>query len=398
MTLVLLALAVALAAVWLANARAWMHVRRLPSLADIAPSVPAEGWPRLSIVVACKDEAGAVEQALSSLLAQDYPDLELVAVDDRSVDETGAILGRLARAHARLRVVHVDQLPASWLGKNHALARGAASCSGKWLLFTDADVLFAPDALRRAIAWASRTQLDHVVVVPEFIAPGFLERSFVSVFGLFFLIDRRVQDLRLAGTRGSIGIGAFNLVRAAAYRAIGGHERLKLEVADDVKLGLILRRSGFRQGCADSGGLVRVRWQTGFVASMRGLLKNFFAGLEFRWRPTLLAVFGLPLLTAGPPALAIAGPTTATRVVAAVATVTGMLLLGAGARRFARGNGLEGLSLPIVGPCLAGVALVSALLTTLRGAVVWRGTRYELRELRAGTVRDEDWPRERTIG
>src|SRR5207237_963084 len=146
------------------------------------------------------------------------------------------------------------------------------------------------------------------------------ERSFVSLFGMFLLIDLRVDDLGRAGSRAHVGIGAFNLVRRDASLSIGGHERLRLEVADDLKLGLVLRRSGVRQGCA------------------------------------------------------------------------------ACARRLAGGRGFEGLLLPFAGVCLALVALTSALSATLRGAVIWRGTRYRLRDLQTGGVRDADWPPDRAPG
>ena len=254
---------------WLRFAFMLRQIAALPNLArDAAAPAPEPavdgGWPRLSVVLAARDEAESIRSAVSSLLAQDYPALEVIAVDDRSRDATGAILDELAAAHPDLEVVHVDALPDGWLGKTNALARGAAESTGELLLFTDADVQFADGALRLAVAWAVRERLGHAVALPHFVAPGLLERSFVSLFGLFFLVHLEANALGRAGSAAHVGVGAFNLVRRDAYEAIGGHTRLRLEVADDVKLGLILRRSGVRQRCADSGGLVRVRWQRGF--------------------------------------------------------------------------------------------------------------------------------------
>jgi glycosyltransferase involved in cell wall biosynthesis len=393
---------VLLAAVLLAWLRfAWIMVRigRLPDLARLSPDLPTgASWPRISVVVACRNEEAGVRQALSSLLAQDYPAYEVVVVDDRSDDATGEILGEIAAEHPALRVVRVDELPAGWLGKTHALQQGAGRASGDWLLFTDADVVFAPDTLRRAIVWARRDGLGHAVALPHFVAPGFLERSFVSLFGLFLLLDLRVDELGRAGSRAHIGVGAFNLVRRDAYQSIGGHERLRLEVADDVKLGLVLRRSGVRQGCADSGGLVRVRWQPGFVASMRGLVKNFFAGLEYRWLTTLRSLLLIPLSTTFPAICLALGPGAGVRLLGAAAFAVPVVLQGASARRLTGGRGTEGLLLPFAGLCLALVALASALSATLRGAVIWRGTRYPLRDLQTGVVRDADWPPERAPG
>jgi len=391
--------------VWLAYARVLRRVGALPELRRLPASLPGGlPWPPLSVVVACRNEEGAVRQALSSLLAQDYPALELIVVDDRSEDATGAILRELAAAHPALRVTRVDALPEGWLGKTHALQRGAAQASGAWLLFTDADVIFSPDALRRAVAWATRDDLGHAVAFPHFIAPGLLERAFVALFGLFFLARLRVDELRRPGTAAHVGMGAFNLVRREHYLAIGGHERLRLEVVDDVALGLILRRSGVRQGCADSGGLVRVRWQRGFVASMRGLLKNLFAGLGYRWSAALLGIVSVPALATFPSlylALSLASGSPVRLVpglVAATAVALPVALLGATARRLAGGRGHEGLLLPLMGLALGLVVLASALGTTLRGAVSWRGTRYALDDLRAGGVRAADWPPDRAPG
>jgi hypothetical protein len=402
--LIALPVLAALAAVWLRFAFKFRRIAALPDLRAVDGQLAGgRSWPTLSVVVACRNEAAGVRQALSSLLAQDYPALEIVAVDDRSDDETGAILRELASAHPALRVTRVDVLPAGWLGKTNAMHQGAAAATGEWILFTDADVLFAPGALRRSIAWVERDGLGHAVAVPHFIAPGFGERAFVALFGLFLLTALRVDELRRPGSRAYIGAGAFNLVRRAAYLAIGGHERLRLEVADDIKLGLILRRSGVRQGCADSGGLVSVRWQPGFVATLRGLLKNFFAGAEYRWAETLRVALGVPLATTFPAAYlvwaAVTGGGGALGVaLAALATGGAFAVHGAAARRFAFGRGHEGLLLPLVGPCLSAVALASALITTRRGAVVWRGTRYPLADLQAAVVRDADWPRDRAPG
>jgi glycosyltransferase involved in cell wall biosynthesis len=375
-------------------------IAALPNLARDAV-LPAAGdaatWPRLSVVLAARDEAESIRRAVSSLLAQDYPSLEVVAVDDRSRDATGAILDELAAAHPALTVVHVDALPDGWLGKTNALARGAAASTGELLLFTDADVLFGDGALRRAVAWAVRDGAGHAVALPHFVAPGLLERSFVSLFGLFLLAHLETNALGRARSAAHIGLGAFNLVRRDAYRAIGGHTRLRMEVADDVKLGLILRRSGVRQRLADSGGLVRVRWQRGFVASMVGLVKNYFAGCEYRWAAALRHALLVPFVTTFPVVCLALSSDPLTRALAAAAVALPVALHGATARRLAGGRGYEGLLLPLGGLCLAAVALASAIVTTVRGAVIWRGTRYPLRDLEAACVRESDWPRDRAV-
>jgi hypothetical protein len=244
---------------------------------------------------------------MGSLLAQDYPALEVVAVDDRSRDGTGEILDRLAARAPALRVVHVAELPEGWLGKNHACHLGFRATRGALVLFTDGDVSFAPGALRAAAAYLLAHRLGHLVALPRLETGGGLERAFVSAFAALIGYLFRVADLRRPGTEAFVGVGAFNLVRREGYLAAGGHERLRLEVADDVKLGLLLRRSGVAQGAADGGGRVRVRWQAGLLASLGGLVKNAFAGLEYRWDLTLGLCALLALLGAGPLA-ALLGP------------------------------------------------------------------------------------------
>ena len=338
-----------------------------------------------------------MEAAIRSLLAQDLPGLEIVAVDDCSTDGTGAILDRLAARAPRLRVVHVAALPPGWLGKTHACATGARRAKGTWLLFTDGDVLFAPGALRRALAAAEARGLGHLAVVPLLVAPGFAERAFVTAFAALLAPLLRVWELPRAGTRAYFGVGAFNLVRRDAYEAAGGHARIALEVVDDVKLGLLLRRSGVPQGVAESDGLVSVRWQHGFLPSVLGLVKNAFAAVEYRPRAALGG--GLAGLAGGllPLALAVAAPSTAARALAAAAVLVSMADHALWARR-GRGSGLEGVLMPVCAALLGAVVLASALLAWRRGAVVWRGTRYPLDALRAGCLRADDLPPAGAVG
>jgi GT2 family glycosyltransferase len=389
-----LALAGWLGVAWLA----WRADRALPDLHDLPPD-PSP--PTVSVVVPCRDEARGVEATIRSLLAQDLPALEVVAVDDRSTDATGAILDRLAATDPRLTVVHVTALPAGWLGKNHALEAGGRRARGQWLLFTDGDVLFRAGALARALGHARALGLGHLAAAPRFIAPGFLERAFVTGFGAFASLAFRVHRLGATGSSAFVGIGAFNLVRRSDWERIGGHSRLRLEVIDDVKLGLVLRRSGVPQGAVSGGELIAVRWQHGFWPSVLGLVKNAFAGTEYRPWLAALAALGLALAGLGPLALGLVSLAQGQWLAAGMAggaLLVGGVIHGGAARRLAGGSGLEGLALPLSSALLAGVLLGSTAAVLWRGGVVWRGTRYPLAELRRGCVRAEDWPRQAAAG
>jgi hypothetical protein len=371
---------------------AWLGARTQRALSPLDRTPPDPAPPSLSVIVPCRDEARGLEPSIRSLLAQDLPDLEVVAVDDRSTDGSGEILDRLAREDRRLVVVHVAALPGGWLGKNHACHAGAGRARGEWLLFTDGDVVFAPGALARALGYARRLGVGHLVAVPRLVGPGLWERAFVTFFAAVGATEFRVFELSRPGTRGYVGVGAFNLVRADAYRSVGGHERLALEVVDDVKLGLLLRRSGVPQAAVRSGGLVAVRWQHGFFPSVLGLVKNAFAATEYRLPVAGTAAAGLAFLGVAPLATALLAPGAAARALGLASLALGAAVHGAVARRTAGASGLEGLLFPACALLLAGVLVGSAATTLLRGAVVWRGTRYPLDRLRAGCLRAADLP------
>jgi hypothetical protein len=370
---------------------------RWPTLREW-PFQSPKRWPRVSVIVPSRNEAEDVERGVRSLLAQDYPDLEIVAINDRSTDPTGPILDRLASEDRRLRVVHVKDLPGGWLGKNNAMRRGAEAASGEWLLFTDGDVLFEPEALRRSVAFAEEFGLGHFVAAPHLLTSGYWERAFVSgAFGLSFALITRIHRLHVAQSRAFIGVGAFGLVRRSAYDAIGGHSRLALEVGDDVKLGLILRRSGVRQGALDSDGLVRVRWQRGLRGCILGLEKNGFAGVEWNAAAGVAAIL-LCFTLAWLPFVALLSTDPLIRAVAALTAGLQLSVAAVSARRVTGGSGLEALVLPIAFTLLCYAMARSMILALWRGGIRWRDTFYRLDDLRRGCVRVFDWPASGAVG
>src|SRR2546425_9263049 len=255
------------------------HRRAIPQPPSARPGIML---PSLSIVVPARDEAASIGRALGSFLAQDYPDLEVIAVDDRSADGTGDVLREVAAREPRLAVLRVDDLPAGWLGKNHALWRGAERARGHWLLFTDADVVFAPGALRRALAYAVDQGLDHLTLAPRLIAHGVFLRAFVAFFGYAFIT---LWGAYLANdpksTRG-VGIGAFNLVRRDAYERIGTMRALSLRPDDDIRLGRRIRGFGFKQRVANGKEMLAVEGYPSLSAALAGLEKSLYASLEYR--------------------------------------------------------------------------------------------------------------------
>lgn len=357
--------------------------RRIPWLVRTSP-LAGDALPSISLIAPALNEQRGIEAAVRSWLALDYPALELIVIDDRSTDETPRILARLAEQDRRLRVRTIATLPPGWLGKNNANACGAAEASGEWLLFTDADVRFTPDVLRRAMALVHSQQLDHLTAAPEATIPGRILGQFPLYFGLlfsFFSHPWAVQDPR---SKAHVGIGAFNLVRASAYRAVGGHERIRLRPDDDLKLGKILKFAGFRQQFAVGRGCVAVEWYSSWREVRDGLMKNLFAGAEYR------------------PWFVVAGSVSHVAVLVAPLLLT---LFGTGAAQWlgVAGLGLQlyqgfvaapsfgtarwgGLLLPLFAVFGGWLMWRSMWLALKRGGIEWRGTFYPLDELRRNVV------------
>ena len=226
--------------------------------------------------------------------------LEIIAVDDRSTDGTGEILDRLAATSDRLQIVHVGQLPRGWLGKNHALAVGAARASGAWLLFTDADVSMTPDTLRRACSYAEAHQLDHLALMPGIDMPGWTLQSFAVTFVTLFCIYFQPWKAVDPRSKRYIGVGAFNLVRRSAYQQAGGHEAIRMRPDDDMMLGKRIKRQGFRQASASGLGLICVPWYGSLREVFLGLEKNAFSGVDYRIATVVAGTAAMLLLNVWP--------------------------------------------------------------------------------------------------
>ncbi len=228
MHLFLLGLAILTLVLWItAVVEVTSGARKLADLDAILP-ISDSAAPRIGVVIPACNEERSIEHALTSLLEQDYPYFEVIAVNDRSTDKTGTILDRMASTEPRLRVMHVQQLPPGWLGKNHALQTGASQASGDILRFTDADVVMESSVLRRAAAYVSTHHIDHLAVAPQAKVRGFLPNAFLGLFGLLFSLYTRPWKARNPDSRAHIGIGAFNMVRASVYWSVGGHARIAM--------------------------------------------------------------------------------------------------------------------------------------------------------------------------
>jgi glycosyltransferase involved in cell wall biosynthesis len=355
--------------------------RRLRFLTDIPP---ASGGPRVSIVAAARNEARGITAAVRSLLCLDYPDLEIVLVNDRSTDETGALLRRLAAEFPRLIVTDITELPDGWLGKNYALHTGAAAARGDLLLFTDADIVFEPSTLRRAVAYMEAERIDHLAAIPDVRVPGVALNAFIAAFGVFFSLYARPWKARDPASRAHIGIGAFNLVRTAAYRAIGGHTRLAMRPDDDMKLGKVLKQRGFRQDAISGRGLIVVEWYATLGELIDGLMKNAFAGVDYSLIKVAGSTAALLLMNVWP-FVAVFVTEGVTRALYAACVLLIVLIFHTSAR-YGGAPMKFVFAYPVAAVLFAYIIWRSAAIAVSRGAITWRGTAYSLAQMRANRL------------
>jgi glycosyltransferase involved in cell wall biosynthesis len=383
----------------------------MPSVADISkPEWDRDpvGNPRVSIIVPARNEEEDIESSLRALLALDYDNYEVIAVDDRSTDRTGEIMKAMAensyspnphpstplrasfsqktREMGRqiLRVIHHRELPAGWLGKTHAMWTATNQATGDWLLFTDADVLFKPDSVRRALAYAEAERADHVVLFPQMIMKRPGEYMMIAFFQTMFVFGHRPWKVADPKTKDHMGVGAFNLIRRSVYESVGTYEALRMEVLDDMKLGKVVKNAGFAQRNVFGADLISIRWAHGARGVVDNLTKNFFAILSFQWWRTLISAFGLAFLNLTP-FLGVWLAHGWARVPYAVALLS-MFLIYLGMSWRSRVPAYY-FALHPVSTVLFVYTLLRSMFHTLRNdGIVWRGTKYPLEELRKGMV------------
>jgi hypothetical protein len=358
-----------------------MRVRlHVPRIEDAMPPPPAT-WPRLSMIVPARDEAQAIGDALRSKLACGYPAVEIVVVDDRSSDGTGEIARRLAAEDRRIAVARIDELPAGWLGKVHALTTGVERATGDWLLFSDADVHVAPGTLERAIMYAEANAVDVVAIMPRMDPVSLpLDACMAATVRMIMLVGRtwRANDDR---SPVGFGVGAFTLVRRSALARTPGLAYLKMEVADDVALGSMIKASGGRCRLFTSREAVHLVFAERLGVLARSLEKGGgILGFSL-WRTLLVAAAWLAVDLAIPVgAIACGGPAAVVGAIHLLALFATHAVLAGHCAAPLRGA----LAWPLGTVLSIAMFVRSGALAWWRGAIVWRATSYSRREIEAG--------------
>lgn len=368
-------------------------LRSLPGVTDLTlvdwDTAPV-GEPSLVVVVPARNEEENIAATLDALLLADYQPMRILAVDDRSTDGTGRIIDAYVAEHSRrqpgrmnepsrMNAIHITELPEGWLGKTFALTVATENSDSEYLLYTDADVLFSPSILRRAMAYAESSKADHLVVMPtpqvKSRAEGMI-LGFLQVLGLWLSRPWRVEDPE--AMRDIAGVGAFNLVRREALRKIGGWTPQRLAVLEDVTLGRRMKAAGLRQRVAFAPGLVLLHWAEGGGGMVRAMTKNFFAAFNFQPLLVLAAVLWIAVFFLAPLAGLAWWPTLAPSLIVLCCIAAMYRVIGESSQIDWRYAWLYPLG---------AVAFLYAMLRSMavvwaRRGVVWRGTHYSLRDLR----------------
>ncbi len=362
-------------------------------LAHLAASPWPTRAPHVDLIVAARNEAATIEPALRSMLAQGglAGPSRVIAINDRSEDDTGGILERLASEYDHLSVIHIDSLPTGWLGKNHALWVGAGEAAGDWLVFTDADVTMAPETIARAVGRAQHQGLQHITAMPTITAHSPWLRIIIVQFAISFLGFFRPWRMD-RDPKCFAGIGAFNLVEAATYHRVGGHQAIALTPLDDILLGRLLRRGGAQARLLYGDDLLRLVWYPDAVSMIRAFSKNGFAAFDYRMT-RLIAATALYLGVGLLPWLAVLIPG-ATHQLVAAATVAIALWLQGWFAHHSHWPWQTALLAPVGTVLIIWMWWRAALITLRHGGISWRGTHYSLAELRSHHDRiDWRWPR-----
>ena len=332
----------------------------------------------VSVIIPARDEERTIERTVRAMLAQTYPALEIIVVNDRSTDRTEEILRGIE--DPRLIVIHGEEPPEGWLGKPWALHQGSLRASGELLLFVDADVIYEPDAIAAAVSAMQKRGTPMLALMPNFVMHGFWEHVVMpnlAVFAFTFLplwLGNRTRLIWFA-----VGGGTGNLVDRAAYDAAGGHEALKAAVIDDVGLARLFRRKGMRTEVVIASEMVSVRMYHGLREIVSGFTKNSFAVFGRHYSIGLLFLAMAVVFHLLPYALALTGNVIAIITIALIALTRLILFVYLGYRI---DNALLAHPLMIGTWCF--ILVRSMWLTGIRRQLHWRGRTYDASRTRFG--------------
>lgn len=341
-------------------------------------------FPKLSIVIAVKNEEERVTETLTTLLESEYPHLEVIIVNDRSTDSTKEKIERIACQSSKLKAIHLETLPNGWLGKVHALAKGYSLASGEFILFTDGDVSIPSDVIYSTLSIMKEEQLDHLTVMPQIPCQTFFLKLLVMTSKLLFTVSgqtwRPIEERPLAATR---GIGPFNMVRKDYFDKTEGFEWFRLDISDDIALSHLMAKDGGRSLYLHAGKNGPIfPWYRDAIHMMHGLEKNIVGGFTNYKLSLLFLVSFFALCPLFIPLLALASTTTAG--LATVLICIGLtLIFSLKIRKYLPDSIWVIITFPLGIALLTFIMLRAAFICFKNQGIYWSGTFYPLNELKS---------------
>ncbi len=334
-------------------------------------------------MAAC-NEADTLPKSLKNWEGLNGLNIEWIVVDDRSSDKTGELLDKAQSRLNNFQCLHNSILPEGWLGKVHALHLGIQASQGEWVLCTDADVHFERASLEIALNHAIDNKLDHLAVLPKTIIHDFWLGAAMSAFAALFLVALRIEKLGDPNSQAAVGVGAFNLVKRSLLEKAGGMEWLKLEIADDVGLGLLVKTKQGRSGIAITSSLIFLEWYSSLGQMFKGLEKNLFpVACQYRISLLFLHVTGIFALVLAPWLLLLRNWNGFLPYLGIVSLLFFVVTALSSAKRMGE-KPAAALASPIGLLLIALMLIRSGYVCLSQGAVSWRNTRYSISELRLG--------------
>jgi len=330
--------------------------------------------PPLAIIIAVRNEEEDLEKALQSVCHINYPNHRLIVVNDRSTDRTTDILKDFSLHYPKLQVTTIDTLPDGWLGKNNALYQGYLSSTEEWMLFADADIVFHPDAINKAVGYAVKHEVDHLTMLPELISRSSILNSVFATLSIMLMIAMKPWEAKNPKSKASSGIGAFNLVRRTAYEKIGTHVRIKLRPDDDLQLGQLIKKEGLRQDVLAGKGYVCLEWYRNLGELGRGVQKNSFAMAKYSITQAIVNVLNMLLTVALPMPLMFIFGTPVIRTMASVMLIVHIIYM----KLVPPNKWWYAFMIPFSGFFLAWYFLKASIITVVQGGIYWRDSFYSL--------------------
>lgn len=350
-------------------------------IAFLREQTPIINEPSIAVIIAVRDEEAELQTALTSICELNYSAIQVIVVDDRSRDQSAQIINNLSEKYPQIKLQSVAALPPGWLGKTHALHVGYQKATAAWLLFTDADVVFQPEALKKAINYAIEKDLDHLTILPEVKSRSQWLNGILFTFQLMLEIKLRPWLASNRRSSASIGVGAFNLVRKTAYEQIGGHQSIKMMPDDDLQLARAIKMHGLKQDVLYGEDQLQLEWYPSVAEFIKGLMKNIFSAFDFKIIPAVSAAFATFIFFVLPVPLGLLSGNIKLIMLALMILIVQLIL-----SIIKVGNRAEwwhGLLTTIGGAIMVFIVFKGMFLTLKNKGIYWRDSFYRLEELKA---------------